>query len=398
MRAPLLLLAAALCPACVFAQAQKARPSKSPGEPQMVVRLDGTRLKPAQVDGMVQGLMAKAHVTGLALAVLNRSEIVYLKAFGLRSVERNEPLTANSVMYGASLTKAAFAYMVMQLVDEQVIDLDKPVTEYLTKPLPAFPKYADLASDDRYKQITARMLLSHTAGFPNFRFLNEDGKLDIKFTPGTRYAYSGEGINLLGFVVEQVTGRSVGDLMRERVFDRFGMKRTSMVWEPRFAADYADGYDAQGKLIEHSRRKSPRAAGSMDTTVTDYARFLRALLKGEGIGAASREQMFSPQIRIHSKRQFPSLAPETTTENDAIRLSYGLGWGLFWSPSGKAFFKEGHDEGTENHAVCFDQRKTCLLVLTNSSNGDSIFRDLFESVLAERSTPWNWEGYVPFSR
>jgi CubicO group peptidase (beta-lactamase class C family) len=242
------------------------------------------------------------------------------------------------------------------------------------------------------------MLLSHTAGFPNFRFLNDDGKLDIKFTPGTRYAYSGEGINLLGFVVEQVTGRSVTDLMRERVFDRFGMKRTSMVWEARFASDYADGYDAQGKLIAHSRRKLPRAAGSMDTTVTDYAKFLRALLKGEGISANSREQMFSSQIRIHSKRQFPTLAPETTTENDAIQLSYGLGWGLFWSPLGKAFFKEGHDEGTENHAVCFDRRKTCLLVLTNSSNGDSIFKDLFESVLAERSTPWNWEGYVPFSR
>lgn len=398
MRAPLLLLAAVLYPACLFAPVQKVRPAKSPVEPQMVVRLDGTRLKPAEVDEIVQGLMAKAHVTGLALAILNHSEIVYLKAFGLRSVERNEPLTADSVMYGASLTKAAFAYMVMQLVDEKAIDLDKPVTEYLAKPLPAYPKYADLASDERYKQITARMLLSHTAGFPNFRFLNDDGKLDIKFTPGTRYAYSGEGINLLGFVVEQVTGSSVGDLMRKRVFDRFGMKRTSMAWEPRFASDYADGYDAQGKLIEHSRRKSPRAAGSMDTTVTDYARFLRGLLKGEGISAASRAQMFSSQIRIHSKRQFPTLAPETTTENDAIRLSYGLGWGLFWSPFGKAFFKEGHDEGTENHAVCFDRRKTCLLVLTNSSNGDSVFKDLFESALAERSTPWNWEGYVPFSR
>ena len=366
--------------------------------PQAVVRLDGSRLKPVEVDRIVEGLMWKAHVTGLALAVLNRSEIVYLKAFGLRSVERNAPLTVDSVMYGASLTKSAFAYMIMQLVDEKVIDLDKPVTEYLSKPLPEFLKYADLSTDARYKRITARMLLSHTAGFPNFRFLNDDGKLDIKFAPGTRYAYSGEGINLLGFIVEQITGRSVGVLMRERVFDRFGMTRTGMVWQPRFASDYADGYDAQGKLIEHTRKQSPRAAGSMDTTVTDYAHLLRGLLRGQGLSPAARAQMFSPQIRIQSAKQFPTLAPETTTENDGIRLSYGLGWGLFWSPFGKAFFKEGHDEGTENHAVCFDERKTCLLVLTNSSNGHSLFKDLLEAVLADRSTPWNWDDYIPFAR
>lgn len=398
MRAPYLLLVAVLVPASLLAQAPKADPPKSPTGPPEIVRLDNTRLQAAEVDRIVEGLMQKAHVTGLALAVLNHGQIVYQKAFGLRNVERDEPLTVESVMYGASFTKAAFAYMVMQLVDEQVIDLDQPVTGYLSKPLPEFPKYADLRADDRYKQITARMLLSHTAGFPNFRFLNDDGKLDIKFEPGTRYAYSGEGINLLGFVVEQITGRSVADLMRTRVFDRFGMRRTSMVWETRFASDYADGYDAQGKLIEHVRKQSPRPAGSMDTTLIDYAKFLRGVLKGDGLSLTARQQMFSPQIRIHSLKQFPTFAPETTTENDGIRLSYGLGWGLFWSPFGKAFFKEGHDEGTENHAVCFDERKTCLLVLTNSSNGHSLFKDLLENVLADRSTPWNWEDYIPFPR
>lgn len=398
MRALSLFLAAALLGAGVFARAEQpfGRPA-APSSPQ-VTRLDGTRLKAREVDRIVADLMQKAHVPGLALAILNRSEIVYLRAFGLRNVERNEPLTVNSVMYGASLTKAAFAYMVMQLVDEKVIDLDKPVTEYLSKPLPEFPKYADLRADMRYKKITTRMLLSHTAGFPNFRFFNDDGKLDIKFEPGSRYAYSGEGLNLMGFVVEQITGRPLGDLMRRRVFERFGMSRTSMSWQARFASDYADGYDAQGKFIAHARRLNPGAAGSMDTTATDYARFLRGLLKGDGLSPAAREQMLSPQIRIHSKRQFPTLSPETTTENDEIRLSYGLGWGLFWSPYGKAFFKEGHDEGTENHAVCFDGRKTCLLVLTNSSNGHSLFKDLLESVLADRSTPWNWEDYIPFPR
>ncbi len=398
MRASSLFLAAVLLGTGIFAQT--AHPSGKKAEPSspQVTRLDGARLKAREVDRIVADLMRKANVPGLALAILNRSEIVYLKAFGLRNVERAEPLSVNSVMYGASLTKAAFAYMVMQLVDEKVIDLDKPVTGYLSKPLPEFPKYADLRADARYKKITARMLLSHTAGFPNFRFLNDDGKLDIKFEPGTRYAYSGEGINLMGFVVEQVTGRPLGDLMRRRVFERFGMSRTGMSWQARFASDCADGYDSQGKFIPHAHRLNPGAAGSLDTTVSDYAKFLRGLLKGEGLSPASRELMLSPQIQIHSRKQFPTLSPETTAENDGIRLSYGLGWGLFWSPFGKAFFKEGHDEGTENHAVCFDEHKTCLLVLTNSSNGHSLFKDLLESVLADRSTPWNWEDYIPFPR
>ncbi len=398
MRLLSLLLATALFEPGASAQSKQPLGKRAEPSSPRVTRLDGTRLKAREVDRIVAGLMQKAHVPGLALAVLNHSEIVYLKAFGLRNVERNEPLTVDSVMYGASLTKSTFAYLVMQLVDERIIDLDKPVTEYLSKPLPEFPKYADLRADMRYKKITARMLLSHTAGFPNFRFFNDDGKLDIKFEPGTRYAYSGEGLNLMGFIVEQITGRPLGDLMRRRVFERFGMSRTSMSWQARFASDYADGYDAQGQFIAHARRLNPGAAGSMDTTVADYAKFLRGLLKGDGLSPASRDQMLSPQIQIHSKKQFPTLSPDTTTENDTIRLSYGLGWGLFWSPFGKAFFKEGHDEGTENHAVCFDERKTCLLVLTNSSNGHSLFKDLLESVLADRSTPWNWEDYIPFQR
>jgi CubicO group peptidase (beta-lactamase class C family) len=360
-----------------------------------VVRLDGSRLRAHEVDRIVEDLMRRARVPGLALAVLNRSEIIYLKAFGFRNVARRQPLTVNSVMYGASLSKSAFAYMVMQLVDEKRLNLDRPVTEYLSRPLPDYPRYADLAGDARYRKITARMLLSHTSGLSLSRSQTPDGKLSIHFEPGTRYAYSGEGINLLGFVVEQITGRGVGELMRRRVFERFEMTRTSMTWQPRFANDYADGYDPDGGQIYHSRMPRAWAAGTLDTTITDYARFLRGLLKGDGLSAHARAAMLSPQIRIYSKRQFPTLDTTVTTENDVIRLSYGLGWGLFWTPAGKAFFKEGRDAGTENHVVCFDRRKACLLVLTNSSNGHALFKELLERVLGDHFTPWVWEDYVP---
>ena len=111
---------------------------------------------------------------------------------------------------------------------------------------------------------------------------------------------------------------------------------------------------------------------------------------------STRKRMLHPQVSIHSRQEFPTLSAATTTANDAIGLSYGLGWGLFRSPFGKAFFKEGHDEGWENHCVCFDGPQICLLLLSNSSNADSIFKELLEKLIGDRFTPWYWENYIPY--
>jgi CubicO group peptidase (beta-lactamase class C family) len=88
---------------------------------------------------------------------------------------------------------------------------------------------------------------------------------------------------------------------------------------------------------------------------------------------------------------------ETTSENEAIRLSYGLGWGVFWTPYGRAFFKEGHDDGWRNYAVCFDKPGTGIVIMTNSSNGEGIFKELLETILRNTFTPVEWEGYAPYN-
>jgi len=118
----------------------------------------------------------------------------------VRDKEKNLPPTVDSVMPAASFSKVAFAYMAMQLVDKGTLDLDKPVFQYLPKPLPEYSNYTDLAGDSRYRQISARMSPIHTRGFPNWRAFEEDSKLKIHFKPGSRYAYSGEGIDLLQLV------------------------------------------------------------------------------------------------------------------------------------------------------------------------------------------------------
>jgi CubicO group peptidase (beta-lactamase class C family) len=288
--------------------------------------------------------------------------------------------------------------MLMQLIDAKILDLDKPVHQYLPKPLPEYPKYSDLAGDDRYKRITARMLLSHTSGFPNWRYINEDRKLNINFEPGTRYAYSGEGIDLLQLIVETVTNKPLEDLMRDHIFGPFAMTRSSMVWQSQFESDYANGYDEYGRSLGPEGRKIADAAGSMQTTPRDFARFMQAVMRGEDLTKQTRELMLSPQVQILSKHQFPTLASETTNENEPIRLSYGLGWGLYWTPYGKAFFKEGHDEGWRNYAVCFDKSKTGLLIMTNSSNGEGMFKELLETLLKNPYTPIEWEGYTPYDK
>ena len=363
-----------------------------------VKRLDGSQITPAEIDATVTRLMPAAEVTGAGIAIFNDGKIAYLKAYGVRDKDKTLPLTEDSVMTAASWSKVAFAYMVMQLVNEKLLDLDKPVYQYFPKPLPDYPKYADLAGDNRYKRITARMLLSHTSGFPNWRYINDDRKLNINFDPGTRYAYSGEGIDLLQLVVETVTGRPLEELMQERIFKPFGMTRSSMVWQPQFESDYANGYDEYGRSMGPEQRKIADAAGSMQTTPRDFARFLVAVMQGERLSKQTRELMLSPQVQILSKHQFPTMENETTDENKAIRLSYGLGWGLYWSPYGEAFFKEGHDEGWRNYAVCFDKSKNGMMIMTNSSNGEGIFKELLETLLKDTFTPIEWEGYTPYDK
>jgi CubicO group peptidase (beta-lactamase class C family) len=362
-----------------------------------ITRLDGSRITSAQIDSFVPPLMQAAHVPGLGIALLNGRRVVYLKTFGERDRESHLPLTPDSVMTGASFTKAAFAYLTLQLVDEGRLDLDRPVHTYLPNALPTDAAYEELASDERYRRNTARMLLSHTAGFPNLRILNR-GKVNINFEPGSRYAYSGEGLRLLQQVIEAITGMPTRDLMRQRIFDRFGMRRTSMVWEPAFESDFAYGYDEREQPVRFIRRQIADVAGSMQTTLSDYVRFIETVAQRKGVSRRMREMMLTPQIRIRSRRQFPTLSAETTDRNDAIRLSYGLGWGLFFARPGRAFFKEGHDDGWQHYAVVFDDRGTGIVLMSNSSNAEGIFPALLERILANTYTPTEWEGYVPFDQ
>ena len=174
----------------------------------------GARWTPATADAEVARAMAQTGAQGLAIAVVEQGRPVYVRAYGVRNA-RGEPLTRDTVMYGASLTKAAFAYMVVQLAEAGLIGLDTPIERYLAKPLPdyagdeledRYARWSDLKGDERWRKLTPRILLTHGSGFANFGVLEPDGKLKFHFEPGARYAYSGDGLILLQFVLEQGPG------------------------------------------------------------------------------------------------------------------------------------------------------------------------------------------------
>ena len=375
--------------AMVILLAYLSAPAQQPLPPATILRLDGSSLTTAEIDTTVTQLMKTANVTGLGIAVFHDGKISYLKTYGQRDTEKGLMLTPDSVMPAASMSKAAFAAVVMQLMQKGVLDLDLPIQRYLPKPLPEYEKYADLQGDDRYKKLTLRILLSHTSGFPNWRWFEDDHKLKIHFEPGTRYAYSGEGFQLAQLVVETVTGKSLTALMEEDLFVPLGMTRTSMVSEPRFESDFANGYDEHGHSLGPQKRSKPGAAGSMQTTLHDYATFLSAIMRHQFLDAKTSAEMFMPQVKIHSTHQFPSLATETTNAHDAIQLSAGLGWGLYASPYGRAFFKGGYDDGWRHQGLCLDNGDG-ILIMTNSSNGDGIFKPVFDSILGKTSFPFDW--------
>lgn len=352
---------------------------------------------PARIDAEAKRLMQVAHARGMAVAVVDGGKVVHVAAYGERNAA-GEPLQTDTVMYAASLTKMAFGHLIAQLAQDKVIDLDASIASALDRPLPDYPaepkKYADytvLAGDERWRRLTPRLLLNHASGFANFAFLEPDGKLKFHFDPGSRYGYSGEGLILLQFVLERGLGQDVGTLMQQRVFDRFGMPRTSMMWREDFATNLADGWTAEGTAEPHDERSRVRAAGSMDTTIADMGNFAAGYVSGQGLSASMRRELVRPQLPITTASQFPTLQPELPVAQRRRNLAAGLGVVTSTGPQGAGFYKGGHDDAVGNTLVCVEQGQRCVVILGNDVRAEATFPALVRFVLGETGVPWEWE-------
>jgi CubicO group peptidase (beta-lactamase class C family) len=202
----------------VAASGQEASKPSSPPAPAAPLRVDVVQAQiVAGLEKHVPQLMKDGEVPGLAIALVRNGDVFWHRGFGVKNSKTKEAVDDTTVFEAASLSKPVFAYAVLKLVDSGKIDLDRPLNQYL-------PGNYDVGDDPRLSQITARHVLSHTTGFPNWR----SGKtLTIHFKPGERFSYSGEGFVYLSKVIEHVTLEQFDDFMKRTVFQPLGMTSSS---------------------------------------------------------------------------------------------------------------------------------------------------------------------------
>jgi len=386
-------LFAALSATCVSAA--------PPVKPASIKRLDGSNITASDAEAFARKTLDANHVTGAQLAVVDHGRLVWSAAFGLRRREPAQPMDKETTLWAASITKSVFATYVMQLVERGEFSLDQPVVQQLPQPLDSYEPYKDRASlivhDPAWPTVTPRMLLSHTSGLANFASIEPDKKMHLRFKPGSQFLYSGEGINLVQFIIEQKKQKPLDELMQQAIFAPLGMTRTGLIYRAEFEGDVADRYDLNEVFRSQTKRFPARGAGSMTTSAEDLSRFVSALFSDKLLKPETRAAMLKPTFVINTEHQFPITGHEGPgKEGPAVGLAYGVGWGLLTHTRfGPAFFKEGHGDGAQNYIVCFERRQACMILLTNSDNGELAFRPLLETIFGDTVTPWEWEGYTP---
>lgn len=304
----------------------------------------------------VRQLMKKENVPGMAIIVIENAEIESHHKYGLKNSEAHDPIDDSTVYEAASLSKPVFAYGILQMVEEGLLNLDTPLIEYLP--------YPDVENDTRLQLITARMVLAHTTGFPNWRPKGES--LKIYFQPGERFSYSGEGFVYLQKVAEQLLELSMEDYLKKRVFLPLGMVHSSFIWQSEYEKLNASGHNSDGIPIKNSRPLSGNAAFTLHTTALDYAKFVIAIMKGIGLKSETMNQMMMPQIRVeegcvHCVHKQPGRL--------SVSISWGLGWGLQQLVQGDAFWHWGDNNGFKSYVVGLRREKKGMIVFTNSSSG-----------------------------
>jgi CubicO group peptidase (beta-lactamase class C family) len=312
-------------------------------------------------------LLRVGGVPALSVAVVRAGRVIWNGAFGTVNDSATRPLDTGTVFEAASLSKPVFAYLVLRLADRRELDLDRPLFELL--------EYPRLAPDPRYRKITARMVLSHATGLPNWG----GDTLRLRFDPGTDYGYSGEGFVFLQKALERATGLSLDALAEREVFRPLGMTRSSFVWQDRFTGDVAWATDWLWRVAPVNRYADGNAAASLVTTAGDYARFVTAVLTGRGLSAQTWREFLTP-----------------VRETDP-GIHIALGIRVEDGPIGRRFFHSGSN----------GRRFTCymsgdlgtgvgVVFFTSAYDGTSLVRPIASRVFGDAHPHRNWDWFARY--
>ncbi|WP_165439467.1 serine hydrolase domain-containing protein [Chryseobacterium phocaeense] len=319
------------------------------------------------MDKFLRQQMDSLKLPGLSIAFINEGKIVYTNEFGFSDIETQTKVKPNTLFEAASMSKTVFAYFVLKLVDKGLLDLDTPLFQYL--------KNNDLAYDDRYKLITARMVLSHTTGMPNWREWDpadpelhiKKGDLYLKFMPGTAFSYSGEAYQYLMNVVAHLmnkTPQELDQVFYNEVCKPLKMKHAYYWWNDYIKKHRAAGYKQKDGVNEKQPVKKFEefgAAGTLRINAVDYARFMIGLMNEEGLSKKSAHEMFKVQSKV----------PDW---DDADY--WGLGIGMKSTAYGMRYMHSGNNGDFTAYFIMYKDKKSGFVFLTNCNRAGDLFEKL----------------------
>jgi CubicO group peptidase (beta-lactamase class C family) len=329
----------------------------------------------ATIDRLTPELMKELHVPGVAIAVVSDRRLVWSKSYGVSDARSGDAVTNETRFEACSMSKPVFAYLALKLAEEGRLDLDRPLSQYLEEDLPpAQPERA---------LVTARMVLSHTSGFPNWRKGDEErgGPLPVQFKPGSRFGYSGEGMFYLQRVVERITGEPLDVLAQRMLFSPAALSHMSYAWSEEIDGALASGHGSDGKFLQKTRYTHPNAAYSLYTTVEDYAKFILEIMKvdrsaSHSLSQRSVDAMLGHQVEVTSRD--PIERPGAARGTAAY---WGLGWSLNATRAGDIVH---HSGANRSGFRCFSQfcpvRGTAIVIMTNGLAGGDLWTRLISRV------------------
>jgi CubicO group peptidase (beta-lactamase class C family) len=301
--------------------------------------------------------LKKNKIPTLGIGIINDGKLKQIKVFG--ELKKGIRAPYNTIWNVASLTKPVTAITVLKLVSSGKWDLDEPLYKYWTDP--------DIAKDPNLKLLTTRIVLSHQTGFPNWRSMNESGKLDFKFKPGTKYQYSGEGFEYLRKALEKKFHKTLDQLTAELVFEHLKMTDSQLIWNDKTdLSRYAINYDNKGNSYAPAKNKTANAADDLLTTIEDYSNFLCSVMNGDGLSKKVFDDMNSHQI---------------TTKKDKY---FGLGFEIYDLGNGNfALSHGGADKGVQTIFILLPKTKQGLVIFTNVDDGYKIYENIVVHYLGE---------------
>ncbi|MBI2418545.1 MAG: serine hydrolase [Ignavibacteriales bacterium] len=328
------------------------------------------------VESLTPQLINELHVPGVSICIIKNNEVAYAKQFGYADVAAQMKVDSKTIFEACSMSKPVLSFIVLQLVNQGKLDLDKPLYLYLAEEF--------ISCDETYaKLITARMILAHTSGMPNWRKGDDEtgGPIPLYFKPGTRFNYSGEGIYYLQRVVEHITNKPLDVYAKEQLFDKLGLESTSFVVTPKVARHIATGYDAVGQPKKKGNYTHANAAYTLYTTPAEYAQFITAIMNNKNaqdcsVSAPLIQEMVKHQIRVDTRE-----VTDRPGRSLGLYSFRGLGWGIDSTITGDVIY---HSGSNQTGFRCYSQFRmnegSGIVIMANGENGSELWTRLIRKI------------------